>query len=232
MIYEKEMMIKVYKTNTKEMKKISKEIETMITNNKKYLDSFAYSWGKKLKYFYDKYLKQMEDMFDKNNDYRLINLVKSSYYYLNETIDDYNKLIDYIEEGKEKLKKKSDNSEVVSSSILINDSNIYDSIDNVLDNIDVSILKKVKKEKSNEVLDRAIERKQLEKKQLEKAKRKFFLIQLLASLFSEVNNDKSKDSNSSSLMSWEKELVDKNKYEPYHFEEEDLEDDDYYSEDD
>ena len=232
MIYEKEMMIKVYKTNIKEMKKISKEIETMIANNKKYLDSFAYSWGKKLKCFYDSYLKQMEDMFDKNNDYRLINLVKSSYYYLNETIDDYNKLIDYIEEGKEKTKKKSDNSDVVSSSVLIDDSNIYDSIDNVLDNIDVSILKKVKKEKSNEVLDRAIERKQSKKKQLEKRKKKSFLIQLLANLFSEGNNDKPKDSSCSSLMPWEKELVDKNVYEPYHFEEEDLEDDDYYSEDD
>ena len=150
---------------------------------------------------------------------------------MNETIDDYNKLIDYIEEGKEKLKKKSDNSDVVSSSVLIDDSNIYDRIDNVIDNIDVSILKKIKKEKSNEVLDRAIERKQFKKKQLEKRKKKSFLIQLLSSLFSEENNN-SKNSNSSSLMPWEKELVDKNVYEPYHFEEEDLEDDDYYSEDD
>ena len=62
-------------------------------------------------------------------------------------------------------------------------------------------------------------------------KKKSFLIQLLSSLFSEENNN-SKNSNSSSLMPWEKELVDKNVYEPYHFEEEDLEDDDYYSEDD
>ena len=129
-------------------------------------------------------------MFDKNNDYRLINLVKSSYYHMNETIYDYNKLIVYIEEGKEQLKKKSDNSDVVSSSVLIDDSNIYDSIDNVLDNIDVSILKKIKKEKSNEVLDRVIERKQSKKKQLEKRKKKSFLIHLLSSLFSEENNKK------------------------------------------
>ena len=33
-------------------------------------------------------------------------------------------------------------------------------------------------------------------------------------------------------MPWEQELVDKGEYEPYHFEEEEMEEDDFYYEDD
>lgn len=35
-----------------------------------------------------------------------------------------------------------------------------------------------------------------------------------------------------SLMNWEQDLVDKGEYEPYNFEEEDMDEEDYYSEDD
>ena len=35
-----------------------------------------------------------------------------------------------------------------------------------------------------------------------------------------------------SLMDWEQDLVDKGEYEPYNFEEEDMDEEDYYSEDD
>lgn len=35
-----------------------------------------------------------------------------------------------------------------------------------------------------------------------------------------------------SLMDWEQDLVDKGEYEPYNFEEEDIDEEDYYSEDD
>ena len=49
-------------------------------------------------------------------------------------------------------------------------------------------------------------------------------------LFTKNSNDKNKDTDS--LMEWEKDLVDKDEYEPYNFEEEDMDEDDYYSEDD
>ena len=40
------------------------------------------------------------------------------------------------------------------------------------------------------------------------------------------------DEKDDSLMDWEQDLVDKGEYEPYNFEEEDMDEDDYYSEDD
>lgn len=47
------------------------------------------------------------------------------------------------------------------------------------------------------------------------------------------NNKKNKkNTDNYDLEDWQKELVDDESYEPYNFEEEELEDDDYYSEDD
>ena len=44
-------------------------------------------------------------------------------------------------------------------------------------------------------------------------------------------NDNNNNDDDDTLMGWEEDLVDKGEYEPYNFEEEDMEDDDYYSED-
>jgi hypothetical protein len=49
-------------------------------------------------------------------------------------------------------------------------------------------------------------------------------------LFNTNSNDEEKDTDS--LMDWEKDLVDKGEYEPYNFEEEEMDEEDYYSEDD
>ena len=46
------------------------------------------------------------------------------------------------------------------------------------------------------------------------------------------NKKKEKNINNYDLEDWQKELVNDGSYEPYNFEEEELEDDDYYSEDD
>ena len=46
------------------------------------------------------------------------------------------------------------------------------------------------------------------------------------------NKKKEKNIDNYDLEDWQKELVDDGSYEPYNFEEEELEDDDYYSEDD
>lgn len=46
------------------------------------------------------------------------------------------------------------------------------------------------------------------------------------------NNKIEKNIDNYDLEDWQKELVDDGSYEPYNFEEEELEDDDYYSEDD
>ena len=56
------------------------------------------------------------------------------------------------------------------------------------------------------------------------------LIWSLIKAFADTEDDNKKDNNE--LEDWQKELVNDGSYEPYNFEEEELEDDDYYSEDD
>lgn len=56
------------------------------------------------------------------------------------------------------------------------------------------------------------------------------LIWNLIKAFADTQDDNKKDNND--LEDWQKELVKENKYDSFNFEEEELEDDDYYSEDD
>lgn len=56
------------------------------------------------------------------------------------------------------------------------------------------------------------------------------LIWNLIKAFVDTRDDNKKDNND--LEDWQKELVKENKYDSFNFEEEELEDDDYYSEDD
>ena len=56
------------------------------------------------------------------------------------------------------------------------------------------------------------------------------LIWNLIKAFVDTESDNKKDDND--LEVWQKELVKENKYDSFNFEEEELEDDDYYSEDD
>lgn len=56
------------------------------------------------------------------------------------------------------------------------------------------------------------------------------LIWNLIKAFADTQDDNKKDNND--LEDWQKELVKENRYDTFNFEEEELEDDDYYSEDD
>lgn len=56
------------------------------------------------------------------------------------------------------------------------------------------------------------------------------LIWNLIKAFTDTRDNNKKDNND--LEDWKKELVKENKYDSFNFEEEELEDDDYYSEDD
>ena len=56
------------------------------------------------------------------------------------------------------------------------------------------------------------------------------LIWNLIKTFADTEDDNKKDNND--LEDWQKELVKENKHDSFNFEEEELEDDDYYSEDD
>ena len=56
------------------------------------------------------------------------------------------------------------------------------------------------------------------------------LIWNLIKAFADTEDDNKKDNND--LEDWQKELVNENKYDSFNFDEEELEDDDYYSDDD
>ena len=220
MIYEKEKLIRIYKINYEKICAIKKEINKEINDNKKYLYSLTISWCINLESFYDKYLKELDDKYNRNTEQSLISAVKDSYYHLNHIIEDYNHLIDEIEEGKKELKRKEEEEKEKKEETIdegytyvFDDSFIYDKFDKI----------------SNEIneLEKNIEELEKAKKENEKKIKKTLFFGFLYKLF---NNSKSK--NDTTLMSWEEDLVKKGEYEPFHFEEENMEEDDYYYEDD
>lgn len=120
----------------------------------------------------------------------------------------------------------------------LNDSFIFDEIDDTLASLDSSFLKKARKEiiKNNgdtEVIDKAIEERKRRDKIIEKEERqnkKIIRDAAIIGIASGLISNK-KTSNHVDLMSSEKDLVSKGEYEPYQFEEQEFEDDDYYYDD-
>lgn len=108
----------------------------------------------------------------------------------------------------------------------MDDDGLFKYLDNLIASCDLDTLKKARAEcikngTNHDAIDKAIREK-------EKASNKGILAGIFSSLFS--------DSGSSSKLSpdlnpWEQGYIDNNAYEPYQFEE-DLEEDDFYSEDD
>lgn len=217
MIYEKEKLIRIYKINYEKICAIKKEINKVLNDNKKYLYSLTKTWCINIQSSYDKFLKELDDKYNRNNEQSLISAVKDSYYHLNNIIEDYNHLIDEIEEGKKELKRKEEKEKEETFdegyTYEFDDSFIYDKFDKI----------------SNEINDLEKNLKELEnaKKENEKKIKKTLFFGFLYKLF---NNSKSK--NDTTLMSWEEDLVKKCEYEPFHFEEENMEEDDFYYEDD
>ncbi len=224
MIYEKERMLVEYKKNIERIKEIVELIKNTYYENKKYLNVLMFTVTFKDDKKYLNYIKKLEDFIDEKNIYKLRSALRYSCDYLNYTIDDYNELLDKIEEGKnvieerkrkkaeEKLKPKEEY-EDEGYTYVFDDSFIYDKFDKI----------------SNEINELEKNLKELEKakKENEKKIKKTLFFGFLYKLF---NNSKSK--NDTTLMSWEEDLVKKGEYEPFHFEEENMEEDDYYYEDD
>ena len=117
--------------------------------------------------------------------------------------------------------------DVVTKTYVIDDSSIYAKIDEKLANMDTGILNKAKQEDgNNKIIDKAIK----ERKRREKGNKSNGRIGLLVFL-SELSNNSKVKPKEVYLMSNEREEVNKGSYEEHNFEEEELEDDDYYNED-
>ena len=130
----------------------------------------------------------------------------------------------------------------MSANYSIDDSIIFDKVDNMLANYDLEDLMKVKSEllkegKDTSVIDKAIkERKRrdeiIRKNEIRKIiQERRMRRELMLGLFKGVaSGAKSKSDND--LMPWEEDALKKEGYEPHNFEEEELEEDDYYFDDD
>lgn len=134
------------------------------------------------------------------------------------------------------------------ASYKINDLIVFDRIDETLANVDVKYLMKAKLElmkegKDTSVIDKAIEERKRRDKILRinnerranqegknsKMKGRALLCGLIDGLSSGIKSNDVIDNN---LMSWEEDAIKNDGYESHNFEEEELEEDDYYFEDD
>ena len=213
-------------------------------------------------------IKKIEDFIDEKNIYKVRSALRYSCEYLNYTIEDYNKLLDKIEEGKqvieerkrkkaeEKLKPKEVEEESEGYTWTIGEG-LEETLDDFIASMPLEVLEAVRKQDvangdDTEIMDKAItERKrrdeiirreqerqqklqEAEERKWRKRYRRAAFFGLLSGLFEGLSDSSSNSSSNDTdyLMPWEQDLVDKGEYEPYHFEEEEMEEDDFYYEDD
>ena len=185
------------------------------------------------------------------------NFLNSAISYYNELIDDIIHFKEKEEQKrieKEKIKEEKklekETTKDNKSGYAINDDFIFDAIDKKIESIDLDKLKYIREQfikdgEDTEIIDRAIKNK-IKKEEMLKLKQQreedlsFFDMMFLYTLYGKGMNKLFKHSKSrgssyqedpDGLMPWERELVDNGEHEPYQFEEEELEEDDYYYED-
>lgn len=243
---EKKDLIKQYKKNYNKIKKISNDIKNITDQNEQYLILFAKSWAKDLPNFHEKYLNELKTKYDLNNDFKLISSVRDSYYFLNSVSEDYNLLLTYIEEGKiesEKEKSKENTEPDTIFTVTFDETKILDNVDETLANIDASQLKYLKEkfEENNddtEIIDKALKERlrrdkiaeELKRKK-EKEERKQMRRTLFWGIARGLSSNQTNKNNYSDLMPWEQDEINNKNYETFNFEEEEMEEDDFYYED-
>ena len=269
LMYEKEKLLKAYNKNLERIRELDVLIKKTYYENKKYLNVLMFSVTLSNKNKYLDYIKRVEDFIDINNIYKVRSALRYSFEYLNYTIDDYNNLLDKIEEGKqvieerkrkkaeEKLKPKEIDEEETGSYTWTIGEGLEETLDNFIAGMPLEVLEAVRKQdiengEDTEIMDKAIaERKrrdeairreqerqqrlqEAEERKWRKRYRRAAFFGLLSGIFDGLSSSNSNSSSSDTdyLMPWEQDLVDKGEYEPYHFEEEEMEEDDFYYEDD
>lgn len=243
---EKKDLIKQYKKNYNRIKKISNDIKNITAQNEQYLILFAKSWAKDLPNFHERYLNELKTKYDLNNDFKLISSVRDSFYILNSVIEDYNLLLVHIEEGKieiekEKLKENTEPDTIFT--VTFDETKILENVDETLANIDASQLKYLKKkfEENNddtEIIDKALKERirrdkiaeEIKRKE-EKAKRKQMRRAIFWGIVSGLSSNQINKNDYSDLMPWEQDEINNKNYETFNFEEEEMEEDDFYYED-
>lgn len=150
---------------------------------------------------------------------------------------------------KTNMKEEND---IIKASFTVDDSPIFDALDNYFASLPLNVLEEARKQniengEDTEIIDKAIKeriRKDAELKktqekivekerQYQREKRKAIRKSILAGIFSSFidNSINSNENSYGDLTSFEKDQVNNGNYELFQFEEEELEDDDYYYED-
>ena len=255
-------MRKSYDENLKMLEELLSNIEKNVKENDKYLiKMFSKDLAKNRPEQIKNNIETLKNNFDLDNDWRLTCATNLSYLYLNDAIEKYNNIIDDIEYGKKELKRRK-NEKPISVTYSFDDSVIFDAVDKKLANIPSNKLEYVKEEmikkgEDIELINRAIKNSKTREKQIKRIENKkkgksfftildvisnivFFPIKIFFALVIGLNESSiqsksstlKKEMDNYGLEEWQKDLVRKKEYNPWNFEEEDLEDDDYYYEDD
>ena len=243
-IFKKDLTI--LKDNINKLIEVKDKYIKLYEENKRNLKYKEYSILRNIEDF-NRNIKHLEE--SNLEAYRLFYATIASYNFLNSAISYYNELIDDIIHFKEKEEQTTKDNK---SGYVINDDFIFDAIDKKIESIDLDKLKYIREQfikdgEDTEIIDRAIKNK-IKKEEMLKLKQQreedlsFFDMMFLYTLYGKGMNKLFKHSKSrgssyqedpDGLMPWERELVDNgvDDYESYQFEEEELEDDDYYSDD-
>lgn len=159
---------------------------------------------------------------------------------LDESTEELNKVEESLSDY---YKKNSNDNEETTTTYTFDDSFVFDAIDEKLAQMPIEVLRKAKEEnikngESTEIIDKAInertkrdEKVKKEQEEIKRATRRGIMGGILSGLFSS-NKSKSKTEDIPYLMSWEQDEVNKGNYTPDQFEEEEMDEDDYYSNDD
>lgn len=180
---------------------------------------------------------------------------ETAYDYLNELIEEIDSLnqLENIREKMKKYKLKTDfitkliykikNNVQIDEKLTEEDKALFEYLDQRIEELPMEVLVKTKEKTisehgDTEILDKAINNKIKKQKEQEKMlqrerklNRKSIFWTLISTIFG-ASKDNKKLNNDFDLTSYEQEEINKGNYEPYQFEEEELEDDDYYFEDD
>ena len=257
----KEQFIKEYRDNVNRIKEIMNDYSKLIKDNRTYLDGFTIALLSGYPESYQNNIKKMEEEFDPDLDHKIIRTVEDSYLYLRLAIEHYNYLVDCIIRDKkryeEEQKNKKDDTISFEFEVGPDSEELFDYLDDLMASQDLNVLLKAKEQcikdgTPTDVIDKAInERKRRDKEALTKKVKaslkegieeqrrahkmaKRYRKQIGRAIISGFFSGLLGSSNSSNpdIMPWEQDYIDKGDYEPYQFEEEDLEEDDFYNEDD
>ena len=225
-----------FKNNINRIKAIQKDSIELLKESKQYIHAFYWSWSMSDFNKYSVDVQKMNEEFETGLNYKILHAVQDSFIFLNLIIDNYNSLLDSIENGKieyakiQERKKHEQWQDAFSFEMGPDEDQLYNYLDNCIESQDLSTLKKAsnelkKKGSSTDAIDKAIKKKKQKSSWLGKA----IINGAISGFFGGMINSNS--NSSSDIMPWEQDYIDKGDYEPYQFEEEELEEDDFYNED-